>query len=166
MGRIERLFRFQGSPSAGFLWKLREGTHLMDEFSYEDDDVKCFCDLRASCRISRTEANLNRKFFGCPLYCSTLKDARGCNFFLWCDIKVQEDVRKLTSLVGDLSLHLREIQREKKELESTLDRVMKHSHDVCSSSYNVRMSESEIVHEITTLKARLSRLEDIVFTRR
>ncbi|CAN1777712.1 hypothetical protein LINPERHAP1_LOCUS14163, partial [Linum perenne] len=155
-----------GSPSAGFLWKLREGTHLMDEFSYEDDDVKCFCDLRASCRISRTEENLNRKFFGCPLYCSTLKDARGCNIFLWCDIKVQEDVRKLTSLVGDLSLHLREIQREKKELESTLDRVMKHSHDVCSSSYNVRMSESEIVHEITTLKARLSRLEDIVFTRR
>ncbi|CAN1244547.1 hypothetical protein LINPERPRIM_LOCUS6147 [Linum perenne] len=43
---------------------------------------------------------------------------------------------------------------------------MKHSLDVCSSSYNVRMSESEIVHEIATIKARLSRLEDIVFTRR
>ncbi|CAN1144506.1 hypothetical protein LINPERHAP2_LOCUS14144, partial [Linum perenne] len=48
-------------------------------------------------------------------------------------MKIQEDVRKLTSLVEDLSVHLREVQREKNELESTLDCVMKHSHDVPSS---------------------------------
>ncbi|CAN1215273.1 hypothetical protein LINPERPRIM_LOCUS141 [Linum perenne] len=39
---------------------------------YEDDDVRCFCGLRASRRISRTEANPNRKFFGCPLYYSAV----------------------------------------------------------------------------------------------
>ncbi|CAN1292551.1 hypothetical protein LINPERPRIM_LOCUS21631, partial [Linum perenne] len=135
-----------------------------DEFSYEDDDVRCFCELRASRRISRTEVNPNRKFFGCPLYYSA--DVKGCDFFLWYDRKIEEDVRKLTSLVGDLSVHLREVQSEKNELESTLDRVMKHSHDVRSSSYNVLVSEAYIVHELEAIKARLSRVEDAVFSRR
>ncbi|CAN1842264.1 hypothetical protein LINPERHAP1_LOCUS36795 [Linum perenne] len=58
--------------SARILWKLRKDSHLLDEFSYEDDDVKCLCELRASCCISRTEANLNRKFLGCPLYYSVV----------------------------------------------------------------------------------------------
>ncbi|CAN1812794.1 hypothetical protein LINPERHAP1_LOCUS26635 [Linum perenne] len=44
----------------------------MDEFSYEDDDVRCICELRALRRISRTEENSNRKFFGCPLYYSAI----------------------------------------------------------------------------------------------
>ncbi|CAN1301733.1 hypothetical protein LINPERPRIM_LOCUS25090 [Linum perenne] len=99
----------------------------MDEFSYEDDDVRCFCQLRASRRISRTKANPNRKFFGCPLYYST---------------------------------------GEKNELESTLDRVNKNSCDVDSSSCSHPMSELSILHELQVIKARLSRLEDVVFCHR
>ncbi|CAN1215272.1 hypothetical protein LINPERPRIM_LOCUS141 [Linum perenne] len=131
---------------------------------YEDDDVRCFCGLRASRRISRTEANPNRKFFGCPLYYSAA--ARGCDFFLWYDRKIEDDVRKLTSLVEGLSVHLREVQSEKNELESTLDHVVKHSHDVRSSSNSVPVSESYIVHELEAIKARLARVEDAVFRRR
>ncbi|CAN1810088.1 hypothetical protein LINPERHAP1_LOCUS25806 [Linum perenne] len=71
------------------------------------------------------EANPNRKFFGCPLYYST--DDKGCDFFLWYDSKIQEDVRKLASSVSDLTLQLHEVQGEKNELESSLDRVIKHS---------------------------------------
>ncbi|CAN1177741.1 hypothetical protein LINPERHAP2_LOCUS33283, partial [Linum perenne] len=80
----------KGTASAKLQWKLRKDSQLTDEFSYEDDDVRCFCELRASRRISRTEANPNRKFFGCPLYYSA--DVKGCDFFLWHDMKIQEDV--------------------------------------------------------------------------
>ncbi|CAN1166426.1 hypothetical protein LINPERHAP2_LOCUS26692 [Linum perenne] len=128
----------KGSNSARILWKLRKDAHLMDEFSYEDDDVRCFCQLRASRRISRTEANPNRKFFGCPLYYST--DDKGCDFFLWYDSKIKEDVRKLASSVSDLTLQLHEVQVEKNELESSLVRVIKHSCDVGSSSCSHPMS--------------------------
>ncbi|CAN1346262.1 hypothetical protein LINPERPRIM_LOCUS40705 [Linum perenne] len=154
----------KGSNSARMLWKLRKDAHLMDEFSYEDDDVRCFCELRASRRISRTEANPNRKFFGCPLYYTA--DAKGCDFFLWYDSKIQEDVRKLASLVSDLTLQLREVQGEKNELESTLAHVTKHSCDIGSSSCSDSMSESNIVHELQAIKARLSRLEAVVFFQR
>ncbi|CAN1305230.1 hypothetical protein LINPERPRIM_LOCUS26450 [Linum perenne] len=99
----------------------------MDEFTYEDDDVRCFCELRASRRISRTEVNPNRKFFGCPLYYSA---------------------------------------GEKNELESTLDRVTKHSRDIGSSSCSDSKSESNIVNELQAIKARLSRLEAVVFFQR
>ncbi|CAN1332443.1 hypothetical protein LINPERPRIM_LOCUS35711 [Linum perenne] len=131
---------FKGSASTRIIWKLRKDSHLTDEFSYEDDDVRCFCELKASRRISRTE------------------DVKGCDFFLWCDMKIHEEVRKLTSLVGDLNVHLREVQSEKKELEFTLDRVMKHSNDVRSGSYSVPVSEAYIVHELEAIKACLSRV--------
>ncbi|CAN1782060.1 hypothetical protein LINPERHAP1_LOCUS15652 [Linum perenne] len=94
------------------------------------------------------------------------KDAKGCDLFLWYDSKLQKDVRKLASLVSDLTLQLREVQGEKNELESTLDRVTKHSCDIGSSSCSDSMSESNIVHELHAIKARLSRLEDVVFFHR
>ncbi|CAN1752228.1 hypothetical protein LINPERHAP1_LOCUS4631 [Linum perenne] len=94
------------------------------------------------------------------------KDAKGCDFFLWYDRKIEEDVRKLTSLVEGLSVHLREVQSEKNALESTLDHVIQHSHDVRSSSNSVPVSEAYIVHELEAIKARLSRVEDAVFSRR
>ncbi|CAN1801485.1 hypothetical protein LINPERHAP1_LOCUS22984 [Linum perenne] len=154
----------QGSSSATSLRKLRKDSHLYDEFSYDDDEVRCFCQLRASRRISRTQANPNRKFFGCPLYYSAAD--KGCDFFLWYDNKIQEDVRKLSSLVGDLTLHLREAHSEKKELEATLDRVMQHSHEGAVGSYSGLTLESYILQELESIKARLSRLEDVVYSRR
>ncbi|CAN1170115.1 hypothetical protein LINPERPRIM_LOCUS199 [Linum perenne] len=39
-----------------------------DEFRYEDEEVLCRCGLRASRRISRTEKNPGRRFFGCRAY--------------------------------------------------------------------------------------------------
>ncbi|CAN1140264.1 hypothetical protein LINPERPRIM_LOCUS24731 [Linum perenne] len=96
---------------------------------------------------------------------SDASDAKGCDFF-WYDRKITEDVRKLTSLVEDFIVHLCEVQSEKNELESTLHDVMKHSHDVRSSSYNVLVSETYIVHELEAINARLSRVEDVVFSRR
>ncbi|CAN1342407.1 Probable WRKY transcription factor 21 [Linum perenne] len=140
----------KGSNSARKLWKLRKDAHLMDEFSYEDDDVRCFCQLRASRRISRTEANPNRKFFGCPLYST---DDKGCDFFQWYDSKIQEDVRRLASSVSELTLQLHEVQGEKNELASTLDRVIKHSCDVGSSSCSHPISELSIVQELQAIKA-------------
>ncbi|CAN1217875.1 hypothetical protein LINPERPRIM_LOCUS1157 [Linum perenne] len=121
----------------------------------------CHCNLRASRRISRTEANPNRKFFGCPLYKSA--DDKGCGFFLWFDMKVQEDVRKLTHLVGHLSLQLRRAQGETHELDSTSERVKNFPYDEASSSCSVYRSESSIVGELEVIKARLSRLEAAVF---
>ncbi|CAN1248947.1 hypothetical protein LINPERPRIM_LOCUS6933 [Linum perenne] len=100
-------------------------------------------------------------------FCSPFTQAdKGCDFFLWYDIKIQEDVRKLSSLVGDLTLHLREVQSEKKELEATLDRVMQHSHEGSVGNYSGVTSESYIFQELKSIKARLSRLEDVVFSRR
>ncbi|CAN1331346.1 hypothetical protein LINPERPRIM_LOCUS35295 [Linum perenne] len=122
----------KGTASAKLQWKLRKDSQLTDEFSYEDDDVRCFW----------------------------------CDFFLWHDMKIQEDVRKLTSLVENLSVHLRDVQREKNELESTLDHVMKHSHDVPSSTYSAPVPQEYIVRELEMIKNRLSRVEDAVFARR
>ncbi|CAN1348976.1 hypothetical protein LINPERPRIM_LOCUS41666 [Linum perenne] len=51
------------------------------------------------------------------------EDAQGCGFFLWYDSKIQQDMHNLTTMVGNLTLQLRRVQDEKKELESTLERV-------------------------------------------
>ncbi|CAN1822622.1 hypothetical protein LINPERHAP1_LOCUS30048 [Linum perenne] len=168
----------KGTASAKLQWKLRKDSQLTDEFSYEDDDVRCFCELRASRRISRTEANPIESFLDArctilrmfPMFIcldfSFVQDVKGCDFFLWHDMKIQEDVRKLTSLVENLSVHLRDVQREKNELESTLDHVMKHSHDVPSSTYSAPVPQEYIVRELEMIKNRLSRVEDAVFARR
>ncbi|CAN1149227.1 hypothetical protein LINPERHAP2_LOCUS16907 [Linum perenne] len=80
--------------------------------------------------------------------------------------KIQEDVRKLASSVSELTLQLHEVQGEKNELESTLDRVIKQSCDVGSSSCSHPISELNIMHELQAIKARLSHLEGVVFCRR
>ncbi|CAN1337461.1 hypothetical protein LINPERPRIM_LOCUS37610 [Linum perenne] len=111
----------------------------------------CHYNLRASHRISCTEANPNRKFFGCPLYKSA--DDKGCGFFLWIDTKVKEDVQKLTHLVGNLSLQLRRAQGETHELDSTMERVKNYPYDEASSSCSVYRSESSFLGELEVIKA-------------
>ncbi|CAN1786931.1 hypothetical protein LINPERHAP1_LOCUS17427 [Linum perenne] len=136
-------------------------TQSFDEFSYEEDDVLCHYKLRASRRISHTEANPHRKFFGCLLYKSS--DDNGCGFFLWYDTKIQLDKHHLTKMVGNLTLQLRQVEDEKKKLESTLERVIDRSSAEACSSYIVQPNESYILHELEEIKDRLARLEDAVF---
>ncbi|CAN0885903.1 hypothetical protein LINGRAHAP2_LOCUS15226 [Linum grandiflorum] len=97
--------------------KLKRSGSSFDEFGYEDQPVLCNCGLRASRRISHTSQNPNRKFFGFSNYKS--KDAKGCGYFEWFDVKVAvvneklrmaKVVESLTNKVQDLGVENLELQ--------------------------------------------------------
>ncbi|CAN1824056.1 hypothetical protein LINPERHAP1_LOCUS30642 [Linum perenne] len=95
---------------------------LEDEFHYANGDAEvfCHCQMRASRRISRTDANPGRKFFGCPRYIS--KVSLGCGFFLWHDLKVSAvaDKSHLLRLVDFLEKRVSELESENRDLRKCL----------------------------------------------
>ncbi|CAL1410418.1 unnamed protein product [Linum trigynum] len=116
-----------------------------DAFCYEEEEVLCYCGLKAARRISRTAGNPNRKFFGCPLF-SRSKDNKSCDYFEWFDIRAA--VFKATAPLSEMVSML---ESENRELRSLLQRVMKDG--------SGKHQPNEFVVELELIKQRIQRLE-------
>ncbi|CAN1176838.1 hypothetical protein LINPERHAP2_LOCUS32760 [Linum perenne] len=144
-----------------------------DEFQYDNHDVRCHCNLKASRQISHTAAKPGRKFFGCRNYKS--KADNGCGYFDWVDDKIASlnekialvnalnDRIALVSIVQQLEHKVQELESENHDLQSTLTQAMKNqispsSNEECISS---NTCEYNVQHEIETLKKRVALLENI-----
>ncbi|CAL1366973.1 unnamed protein product [Linum trigynum] len=125
----------------------RNWANLVDDFEYDEEEVKCGCGLRAARKISHTTKNPNRKFFGCPKYGS--KTSEPCDFFQWYDIRVAvfKSTRMLSELVAKLTL-------ENEELRASLERLGARLAKETATPCCVEISE-----ELQTVKQRLEHLE-------
>ncbi|CAN1768757.1 hypothetical protein LINPERHAP1_LOCUS10799 [Linum perenne] len=105
--------------------------------------------MRASRRISRTETNPNRKFFGCPRYSSKVDP--GCGFFVWCDVKMAA-------------------MKEKQDLVRTIDLLRNRVEMLETENFRLRecirvglgdggCSEMPFADELEMLSRRVSQLE-------
>ncbi|CAN1142843.1 hypothetical protein LINPERPRIM_LOCUS26211 [Linum perenne] len=146
----------------------------LDEFQYDDHEVRCHCGLKASRRISHTAANPGRKFFGCRNYKS--KAENGCGYFDWVDDKVAalnekialvnalNDRIDLLSIVQQLENKVEELKSENQDLQSTLTQAMRNpislsANEECSSS---NTCEYNVQNEIEELKKRVALLENVL----
>ncbi|CAN1143571.1 hypothetical protein LINPERPRIM_LOCUS26582 [Linum perenne] len=121
-----------------------------DEFQYANRDVEvlCHCRLRASRRVSHTDANPGRTFFGCPNYVS--KGNPGCGFFEWVDVKVAASSEKkhLVRLVELLQNRVCELEYENKQLRKRL-----------GEAGDAGSSETSVATELDILTRRVAHLE-------
>ncbi|CAN1182577.1 hypothetical protein LINPERHAP2_LOCUS36048 [Linum perenne] len=113
-----------------------------------DVEVLCHCRIKASRRISHTDANPGRKFFGCPRYVS--KADPGCGFFVWYDVGIAAAAEKqhLVRLVDFLQKRVLELEHENNDLRKR----------VCELT-DVGSSDSKVVTELDMLTKRVSHLE-------
>ncbi|CAN1192875.1 hypothetical protein LINPERHAP2_LOCUS41748 [Linum perenne] len=121
-----------------------------DEFHYafRDVEVLCHCRMRDSRRISHTDANPRRKFFGCPRYVSKIES--GCDFFVWYDVKVVATAEKqgLVRLVDFLQNRIVELEYENKNLRTRLGEQA----DVGSSEVNVSTKLEMLTKRVSQLE--------------
>ncbi|CAN0847110.1 hypothetical protein LINGRAHAP2_LOCUS4797 [Linum grandiflorum] len=103
--------------------KLKRSGNSFDEFGYEDHAVLCNCGLRASRRILHTSYYPNRKFFGCAIYKS--KDAKGCIYFEWYDVKVMVAVVyekfRFANVVESLKNKVQDLRLDNLELQALIN---------------------------------------------
>ncbi|CAI0445698.1 unnamed protein product [Linum tenue] len=116
-----------------------------DAFHYDEEVVLCDCGLRAARRISRTSANPNREFFGCPLF-NRSENNKACDYFEWYDIRVAV-FKATTSLSGKLS----RLEAENGQLRSLLGRLMKDGART--------QEQTDLFIELELIKQKLERLE-------
>ncbi|CAN0838187.1 hypothetical protein LINGRAHAP2_LOCUS2021, partial [Linum grandiflorum] len=102
--------------------KLKQSGNLFDEFGYEDHPVLCNCGLQASCHISHTSQNSNRKFFGCSNY--KAKDSKGCRYFEWYDVKVAvvNEKLRMANVFESLTNKVQDLRVENLALQASIHR--------------------------------------------
>ncbi|CAN1143184.1 hypothetical protein LINPERHAP2_LOCUS13464, partial [Linum perenne] len=122
-----------------------------EEFQYVlgDAEVLCHCRMRASIKISYTEANPGRKFFGCPRYVSKIES--GCGFFVWYDVKLAAATEKqeLVRLVDILRNRIHALEYENDKLRMCL----RERSEVGS------ITDKSVTTELESLTKRVSQLE-------
>ncbi|CAN1161825.1 hypothetical protein LINPERPRIM_LOCUS1508 [Linum perenne] len=120
----------------------------MSQDSPLEVEVLCHCRMRASTRISYTDANPGRKFFGCPRYVSKIEP--GCGFFVWYDVKLAAVAEKkaLVRLVDSLQNRIDELEYENKKLRASL-----------REQAAVGSSEKSVTTELESLTKRVAQLE-------
>ncbi|CAN0837160.1 hypothetical protein LINGRAHAP2_LOCUS1718 [Linum grandiflorum] len=100
--------------------KLKRSPKNCDQYLYKENQVLCFCGIRASHRISHTLQNPNRNFFECLT--SKSKDEKGCGYFDCFGVKGVDVTEKLKMaiLVESLTNEIHDIQVENMELQASM----------------------------------------------
>ncbi|CAN1164584.1 hypothetical protein LINPERHAP2_LOCUS25648 [Linum perenne] len=113
-----------------------------------DVEVLCHCRMKASRRISHTEANPGRKFFGCPRYVSKVDP--GCGFFVWYDIGIAAAAEKqqLVRLVEFLQTRVLELEHQNDDLRKRVAELSE-----------VGSSDTKVETQLDMLTSRVSQLE-------
>ncbi|CAN1129996.1 hypothetical protein LINPERHAP2_LOCUS5571 [Linum perenne] len=122
-----------------------------DDFHYGFGDVEVLCHycMRALTKISCTDADPERKFFGCPRYISKIQS--GCGFFVWYDVKLAAAMEKqdLVRLVDTLHNRIDELEYENNKLRTRL----REQAEVGISN------DKSVTTELESLTKRVSQLE-------
>ncbi|CAN1165744.1 hypothetical protein LINPERHAP2_LOCUS26325 [Linum perenne] len=113
-----------------------------------DVEVLCHCRMKASRRISHTDANPGRKFFGCPRYVSKVHP--GCGFFVWYDVGIAAAAEKqqLVRLIEFLQTRVLELEQQNDDLRKC----------VCELT-EVGSSDTRVETQLDMLANRVSQLE-------
>ncbi|CAN1201563.1 hypothetical protein LINPERHAP2_LOCUS45465 [Linum perenne] len=113
-----------------------------------DVEVLCHCRIKASRRISHTDANPGRKFFGCPRYVS--KADPGYGFFVWYGVGIAAAAEKqhLVRLIDFLEKRVVELEHENNDLRKRVGELT-----------DVGSSDSKVEIELDMLAKRVSHLE-------
>ncbi|CAN1157269.1 hypothetical protein LINPERHAP1_LOCUS20090 [Linum perenne] len=107
--------------------------------------------MKASRRISHTDANPGRKFFGCPRYVSKVMQVDpGCGFFVWYDVGIAAAAEKqqLVRLVHFLQTRVLELEQQNEDLRKR----------VCELT-EVGSSDTRVESQLDMLANRVSQLE-------
>ncbi|KAH7833398.1 hypothetical protein Vadar_005956 [Vaccinium darrowii] len=134
--------------------------------SHGESELFCGCGIKSPLRVSKSEQNWGRRFYGCVNYKTKLY----CGFFVWEDtligskgtesIDLQPSHAELQRTISDLQRINSELQRTNAELQRTNAELQRTNSESQSTNYQFCKQVDEMERRIEGLKFNNKELQE------